>query len=114
MEQALKTALSVQEAEKQERFNESFTHVLKIRLDWCHVRLRERVAKAVSEDAPLIQRTQPVAHVVSVILRSVAKNEQRQILGSRGPLEMVRCYECKGIGHFSRDCSTRLRRESYP
>jgi len=49
---------------------------LKIWLDWCHVRLCERGAKAASEDAPLTQRTQPVAHAVGIILRSVAKNQQ--------------------------------------
>jgi len=40
------------------------------------VRPRERGAKAASEDAPLTQRTQPAAHAVGIILRSVAKNQR--------------------------------------
>ena len=52
------------------------THALKIWLDWCHVRPRERGAKAVSEGAPLTQRTQPAAYAVGIILRSVVKNQQ--------------------------------------
>jgi len=26
----------------------------------------------------------------------------------------LRCYECEGVGHFARECSTRLRREANP
>jgi len=102
IEQALTTALSVQEAEKQYKFNESFYARFEN-----SVRLVARPQTLSRADSTSNTRTQ---RYTSQSSGKTTASDTR----SAQTWEMIRCYECKGIGHFSRDCPTRLSRESYP
>ena len=103
VEQALTTALSMQEADKQDKFNESFyarfeNSVILV------ARPQTRTSRADSTSNTHTQR-----YTSQRSGKSTASDTR-----SAQTREMVKCYECKGIGHFARDCLTRLSRESYP
>ena len=100
--QALSIALAVQGAEKQERFNESFY----AKFD-NSVRLSARSPSGSSQDddrsqhspgMPAVshlrsQRYKP-PHSASKPSTSAARNIQTE--------DAIRCYECEGLGHFTR------------
>jgi len=104
IQQALSIALTVDQAEKQERFNESFytkydkTVGLLSRSPGHKTRGEENSSR--SENTHSNKPNYRASRSSGNSSRS-AQTESA-----------LRCYECQGIGHFGRECPTRLRRES--
>ena len=111
LEEALTTALSVQEGERQERFNVSFyTRSEKsVRL------LSEPQSRPDSgsknrrqSDEPRAERQAPSQrHSAPASTTRVEPQENRKTRREAA----IRCYDYDGRGHFARECPTRLRKE---
>jgi hypothetical protein len=104
IQQALSIALTVEQAEKQERFNESFytKYEKSVRLLPRHANDRERDEEysaryGIKHSNKSNQRTS-----------SSSGNSSR----SAQTESALRCYECQGVGHIGRVCPTRLSRVS--
>ena len=110
IDQALKIALSVQEAVKQEKFSESFYANFDD-----STRLRSPSPTRSTSYRP--RRSDDVKHTVNhtQTQRRMSTNSDRESesYGNRNAQikTALQCYECKGFGHFARDCATRLRKE---
>jgi len=111
LEEVLTTAVSVQEAERQERFNEGFyTRSEKsVRL------LSEPLSRPVSGGKNRRQLGEPCADRHARSQRhstsdSTTRAEPQKNRKTRTEAA-IRCYECDGRGHFARECPTRLRKE---
>ena len=106
--QALQTALAVEQAEKQDRFNESFyTRFEK------SVRLTSQSPSSTyagssrtrqSADARVSRRTHSQQYKGSKDRVQSPRNAQIR--------EAQKCYECEGVEHIARECPTRLKREA--
>jgi hypothetical protein len=111
LDQALKIALSVQEAVKQEKYSESFY----ANFDDA-TRLQTPSLTRSGSDRP--HRSDKVKNAVNhtQTQRRMSTDSDRdsRFYGNRNEhtKAALRCYECKGFGHFARDCATRLRRET--
>jgi len=109
--EALNLAVSVQETERQQRFNESFyTRSEKsVRL------LSERKDRPDTGNGYRRYSGETHAYRQARSERQnalVSKNrEDHQENGKTRTEAAVRCYECDGRGHFARECPTRLRKE---
>ena len=107
----LKTALSVQEAERQEGFNESF-HT---RSEKSVQLMSEPKGRTYSGNGNRRHSSEPRADRQALSQRQSApasKNRAEAQENRRTRTEAtVRCYECDGGGHFARECPTRLRKE---
>ena len=99
--EALKVALAVQEAEKQEKFGESFYASFNN-----SVRLRSSSPTHHARHAEI--RTQGQRN------KCTRSDQRPRTPGSRNAQAKAAftCYECEGVGHFSRECPTRLRKEA--
>jgi len=112
LSEALKIAIAVQEAEKQERFNESFyTQVDKT------VRLLTRSpsrTRAGSESEQHSADLRADSHIRSQRNRTSdnAGRATASITRKAQTKTALRFYECEGIGHFTRECPTRFKREA--
>jgi len=112
LEEALKIALAVQEAEKQEKFNESF-----------YTRF-ENLVRLVSQSHGQTYREEGKsrhsadAHAESYVRCEHGKTPRRNgkptTAGIRNAQTQaaLKCYKCDGIGRFASKCPTRLRREA--
>ena len=109
--EALNLAVSVQEAERQERFNESFYtgSEKSVRL------LSEPKGRPDSGNGNCRYSGETHAYRQERRQRQsapVSKNRAEHQENRKTPTEAaVRCYECDGRGHFARECPTRLRKE---
>ena len=110
LEGALKIGLSVQESERQERFNESF-----------YTR-SEKSVRLLSEpkDRPDL-RNGNRRHSGEPRANRQARSQNQSAPANKNRAEpqekrgtrtaaAVRCYECDGRGHFARECPTRLKK----
>ena len=112
MEQALKTALLVQEAEKQEQFNESFY----ARFD-NSVRMLSHSSSRTRPEGYQPRRsadaTRAVSHTPGQHHITPRSTNKPTILGNRNAQTkaVLGYYECEVVGHFARECPTRLNTE---
>jgi hypothetical protein len=112
LSEALRIALSVQEAEKQERFNESF-----------YSRFDESVRLLWRSPEPAKSGSENQQHRPDMQLGKKSRSQQYSAKNSAGRSEAsstksaqtkvaLRCFECEGFGHFARECPNRLKRNS--
>jgi len=110
VQQAVKFELSVQEAEKQERFKNSFytrfENLVSLQPKSSSQEYSEgegsrhvRAARMVT----YISQHPTVPRSANKATASGTRNEQTR--------EALRCYECEGLGHYARECPTRIKRE---
>ena len=112
MEQALQIAITVQEAEKQEKFNESFytrfdSSVKLQSRSHSHTRHHERKSRRSADARRTVNHT-PTQHYNAPSSSGKPTNSSTRSAQTKANL---RCYECEGIGHFASECPTRLKRE---
>jgi len=110
-DQALKIAITAQEAEKQERFSESFYAIFNDSLKLhspgrtCH---DSHEPHGSAEARRVGSRTQMQRNMTSRSRNrpktSGNRNEQTKAA--------LRCYECEGFGHFGSECPTWFNREA--
>jgi hypothetical protein len=110
LEQALQIALSVQEAEPQEKFSESF-----------HANFDRSVSlMSKCPSRTYTEYEQPRRRSDSRTI-SGPRSRQNRVPSDAGKAttsgnrtsrtrEALRCFECQGIGHFASECPTRRKR----
>lgn len=108
VQHALQVALSVQEAEKQERFNNSFYTRFENSVS---IRSRPSSRNQSESEGSRNSGAARASNNTSVQRSSVSSRATAQGTRNARTRAALRCYECEGIGHFGRECPTRLRRE---
>ena len=112
LNEALRIALRVQEAEKQERFNETFytkfyesLHLLSRSSDRANSGSGSQLRTADTREAK---------HSRSQRYNTQKNTDRSETSSTRNAQtkSALRCYECQGMGHFAHDCANRLKRNS--
>jgi hypothetical protein len=98
MDQAIRIAVSVDKAKRQEKFNNNFYARNEYRTD--SDRRDSRHAANTRKASEAVGRRKQIPQSAS---KTSTRNAQTKAALS--------CYECEGIGHFVSECQTRLRRE---
>jgi hypothetical protein len=113
LEQALQIALSVQEAERQEKFSDSFY----AKFDRS-VRLTSTPSGTYSEDEQPRRRrdSRTASGPRSRQNRTPSDAGKATTSGNRTSRtrDALRCFECQAFGHFASECPTRRKREANP
>jgi len=106
----LETALSVQEAEKHEKFSESFNTGFDNSL---RVRSPSPTRRADHRSYTEADARHAAAQARSQRNQTSRSNCKPKTSGSRNAQTKAALiyYKCEGIGHFARECPTRLNRE---
>jgi GTP cyclohydrolase II len=111
IEHALSIALTVQEAENQEKFNETFY----TRFDDSVRLLSQSPSRPRREDGKYRRSgdTQAVNHLRGQCYEYPRNANKPSNSGNRNEQTKaaVKCFECQGLGHFAKECPTRLKRE---
>ena len=114
LQEAISFALSVQEAEKQERFNESFCVQFDRSVRYLSRsssrtgRVDDRPSRPADSHTSSIKRSQQHEHS-----RIAGRPPNSRITRNAQTEAALRCYECEGLGHYARECPTRQKRESH-
>jgi hypothetical protein len=112
LEQAISLALTVQEAEKQEKFGESFYTRFND-----SVRMLSRSPSRTHREGRQTQHTadeRAASHMRGQRYDSTRGANDRLASSDRSSQTKtaLRCHNCTGFGHFARDCPTRRRGEA--
>ena len=57
------------------------------------------------------RKRQDICEVSVTILQVCLTGHRTQRIGTGGPKFAVVCYECQGLGHFAKECFTRIKRQ---
>ena len=110
VQEAVQLALSVQEAEKQEKFNNSFYTKFE-----SSVSLQSKSSSAEYGEGERSRHVGATRTDNRTVQRTAApkRGNKSTASGTRNAQskEALRCYECEGLGHFASECPTRIRRE---
>jgi len=101
VEETIRIAVSLQEAERQEKFNNGVYARHDSRTYSDSDKSRHAVRSRTASQAE--GRRTEVPRSANKARASSTRNAQTKAA--------LRCYECEGIGHFGSECSTRLKRE---
>jgi len=110
LQHALSIALSVREAEKQERFSETFY----AKFDES-VSVKPRSTSRSDRERQSVRRTadaRPSNYMSGQQFRTSHSTNKSVTSASRRDFQSraeLRCYECEGRWHFARECPTRLK-----
>jgi len=100
VEEAIRIAVSVQETERQGKFNNSF-----------YARHDSRTRSDSGSQHAVGSRTASQAEGRHTEIPRSADKARASSTRNAQTKAALRCFECEGIGHFARECPTRLKRE---
>jgi hypothetical protein len=110
IDQALNIALTVQEAESQERFNESSYTLFDKLVRMCSRSPGRSRSENEVQRQPTDSRTESHTRVQLYSKPSSAGRSDTSRSRNTQTQEALRCYECHGFGHFAVECTTRPKR----
>jgi len=113
LDQTLKIALSVQEAERHEKFSESFYANFD---DSSRLRSPSPTRSVGNKPRRSVDVKRLVNHTQAQRHRAAGNDRESKSYGNRNAQTKasLKCYECGAEGHYARECATRLRKRPTP